>query len=98
MTVTAYLDVHLVPERAAEAYPIVHDTLVATRAFAGNVSVDVWIDDADPAHLVYVERWLSHEAVDSYRAWRRGEGASTEMVPFLAGPPVMTFVTLATDI
>ncbi|MCU1478852.1 MAG: antibiotic biosynthesis monooxygenase [Subtercola sp.] len=98
MTVTAYLDVHLVPERQTEAYPVVHNTLIATRAFAGNVSVDVWIDDADPAHLIYIERWESQQAVDTYRAWRRGEGASTEMVPFLAGPPVMTFVTLAAGI
>lgn len=98
MTITAVLDVRLVPDRTRECYPIMHENLEETRSYPGNVSVDVWIDDDDPGHVAFVERWESPEALTQYREWRRGEGKSMAMVPYLQGAPVMTFYTAAPEI
>jgi quinol monooxygenase YgiN len=71
-----------------EALPVLHDALVATRAFDGCVQVDVLAESDDPAHLFVVEQWSTPEHRAVYRAWRAGEGALTQLAPFLAGPPV----------
>ena len=71
-----------------EAIPIVHGALAETRAFDGSVGVDVLAEDDDPTHLVVVEQWLTPEHRAAYRKWRAGEGALTNLVPFLAKPPV----------
>ncbi|MCL2514318.1 MAG: antibiotic biosynthesis monooxygenase [Microbacteriaceae bacterium] len=77
MTVTTLLELTIKPESLADAEAIITETLVATRAFAGNQGVTVAADVADPLHYVLVQTWDSLEADDAYRAWRATpEGAS----------------------
>ncbi len=90
MPVISVLEIQLKPESVEEAKAIFGRALVDTRAFEGNVSVDVLQDREDPARLVAVEVWESLEADDAYRAWRAGEGALTDLVPHLAGAPKLT--------
>jgi len=90
MTVTSLLDLRVAPASLAEASAVIADVLVATRAFDGNLGVEVLVDDADPAHFVVVEKWESMAHDDAYRAWRATpEGAST-LGSILAGPPTLT--------
>ena len=77
MTVTSLLELTITPERLADAERIIDETLVATRAFAGNLGCTVAVDTEDPTHYVVVERWESLAADDAYRAFRATpEGAN----------------------
>jgi quinol monooxygenase YgiN len=71
-----------------DALPIVHGALADTRAFDGCVQVDVLTENDDPTHLIVVEQWSTPEHRAAYRQWRAGEGALTDLAPFLARPPV----------
>jgi quinol monooxygenase YgiN len=71
-----------------DALPIVHGALGDTRAFDGCVRVDVVAENDDPTHLIVVEQWSTPEHRAAYRQWRAGEGALTDLAPFLARPPV----------
>ena len=57
MTVTSLLDMRVAPASLADAPAIIADVLKATRAFDGNLGVEVLVDTADPAHFVAVETW-----------------------------------------
>ena len=69
------LDLHLTDATTGSA--ALHRILTQTRSRPGNVSVDVLVDGADPAHLVVTEVWQAEADHDAYRAWRATpEGAS----------------------
>ena len=84
MTVLAILDVRLRPETASEALDVLDDVLVATRAFAGCLGVEVVVQADDPEHVLVLERWESLEADAEYRAWRASEGRSA-LAPYVLG-------------
>lgn len=90
MSVTALLEVQLKPDAVEDGLAALKAILVDTRAFAGNEGVVVVQDKDDPAHVIGVETWESLEADAKYREWRAGEGAPTELIPFLAGAPKLT--------
>ncbi|GLY14943.1 antibiotic biosynthesis monooxygenase [Kineosporia rhizophila] len=90
MSVIAVLEFRLRPETLSEGLPVLHEVLQETRTFAGCRSVEVMVDQADPAHLVVVEHWESMEADEAYREFRAGPGAPTALGPHLAGAPVLT--------
>ena len=97
MTVTALLELRLKPESLDAAYQLLREILADTRAFAGCESVNVLIDNADPAHVILHESWASTEADAAYRAWREGDGATT-LGSMLTGAPVLTVLTLDSGI
>lgn len=92
VTVTATLELAIAPSSADVALSVIHDVLVATRAFPGNQGVEVLVDAADPLRIVVLERWDSLEADAAYRAWRAGDGASN-LGSVLARPPVLSKFT-----
>jgi quinol monooxygenase YgiN len=77
MTVTALLDLHVTEEARATALEVIEGVLVATRAFPGNLGVEVVVDVVDDTHFLAVERWATPE------------GASA-LGSILAGPPSLT--------
>jgi quinol monooxygenase YgiN len=89
MTVTALLELRLTPETRQEGLQRLNTILVDTRAFPGCAGLEVLIDDADPAHVMIVERWESMEHDRKYREWRAGDGAN-DLGEYLAGPPSLT--------
>jgi quinol monooxygenase YgiN len=95
MAITALLEITVKADDLEASYAAVHNVLVATRAFAGNQGVDVLVDEKDPAHLVIVEHWESIEHDAAYRAWRAGEGATTELGAVLAGAPKLSQYTVS---
>lgn len=97
MTITALLELRLKPESLDTSYQLLREILADTRAFAGCESVNVLIDNADPAHVIVHETWASVEADAAYRAWREGDGVTT-LGSVLTGPPVLTVLTLNSGI
>ena len=89
MAITSLLELHIKPELVGEAPAIIDDVLVATRAFSGNLGVEVVTDVTDPSHIMVVEHWADLAADDAYRAFRASEGASP-LGPLLAAPPTLT--------
>ncbi len=78
------------PDDLEAAYAAVHETLTATRAFPGCLGVEVLIDNADPAHVVLLERWESPEADAAYRAWRATPEGVSSLGPMVTAAPVLT--------
>ncbi len=91
MTIIATLDLRLKPELLDEARSVLGRALAETRAFDGNLGVDVLVDENDPAHWIAYETWESIEHDTAYRDFRAGAGAITALPPLLAGRPVLTW-------
>ena len=98
MAITACLELRVKPETLDQGlHAELHAILSDTRAFEGCLGVDVLIDTADPTHIIAVEKWASEERDAAYRAWRAGDG-QTNLVSFLAVPPVLTKLVSADEI
>lgn len=85
MSVTSLLELTIKPDRVADAERIIDETLVATRAFAGNLGCTVAVDTEDPLHYVVVERWESIEADDAYRAFRSTPEGANQLGEIITG-------------
>ena len=85
--ITALLDLTLRPESVDDAPGVLSETLVATRAFPGCLSVEVLTDAADPTHVVVLERWDSLASDAAYRAWRATPDGASPLGTGLAAPP-----------
>lgn len=90
MTQTVFLEVQLRDDVAQDTIEsAIRETLAQTAGFAGNESLEVLVDDADPLRLVVLERWATAADHDAYVAWRATpEGAANALAAVLAGPPV----------
>lgn len=87
VTVTALLDLHLRADRVADAPDVITALLKDTRAFEGNLGLEVLHDLADPTHLTIVEQWASIERDDAYRAWRASPEGASNLGDLLTAPP-----------
>jgi quinol monooxygenase YgiN len=97
MSVTVILELNFKPQEVAAGRELMGRVLQDTRAFDGNLGIDVLIDEDDEAHWIVYEVWESVEHDQAYRAFRAGEGKITELPALLASPPVKTRY-LPTDI
>ena len=96
MAVTAILDLRLKADSLDTALKVIHETLIATRAFPGCLGVSVLVDSSDPAHVILYEAWESIEHDQAYRDWRAGGGpAASDLPSVLAAPPQLTVFTVA---
>ena len=89
MAVTALLDLHLRADALDQAPAIIAATLEDTRAFDGNLGIEVLTDVADPTHVTIVEHWESMQHDDAYRAWRATPEGASSLGDVLAGPPTL---------
>jgi quinol monooxygenase YgiN len=90
MAVTSLLELHLRQDRLADAPAAIDAILRDTRAFDGNVGIEVLEDVKDPAHLTIVEHWESLEHDDAYRAWRATPEGASGLGALLDAPSVLT--------
>jgi quinol monooxygenase YgiN len=95
MAVIALLDIQLKADAQETGLGVLHETLAATRAFPGCVSISVLSDSADPAHVVVHETWESIEADEAYRKWRTTDEGRSNLGSVLAGAPKLTKFTVA---
>jgi quinol monooxygenase YgiN len=97
MPVTVILELRVKPEAVPTARDVMRRALKDTRAFEGNLGIDVFVDQDDETHWIVNEVWESVEHDEAYRAFRAGEGKITQLPPLLAAPPVKTRYT-TTDV
>jgi quinol monooxygenase YgiN len=90
MAVTALLDLHLREDALADAPAVIAAVLSDTRAFDGNLGIEVLQDVADPTHLTVVEHWSSMTHDDAYRAWRATPDGASKLGEILAAPGSLT--------
>jgi len=90
MSITAFLDLTISADAAAEAPEVLRSVLAATRAFAGNEGVEVLVDADDPTHIVVVEKWESLAHDEAYRAWRATPAGASTLGSILAAVPTLT--------
>jgi len=90
MPVTVLLELKFKPESVAEAREVFRRELAKTRAFDGNLAIDVLVDEDDESHWVIYESWESVAHDEAYRAFRAGDGKIADLPPLLAAPPVKT--------
>ncbi len=98
MTIIALLELTLRPEAVADAPRVLHETLVATRAFPGCLGVEVLRGADDPSRITVVERWDSPDSDAAYRSWRATPAGASELGSLLAGAPSLTTFTTEPDI
>lgn len=98
MNITAQLDIRIKPEALDGAAALISDVLTATRAFDGNLGVEVLIDEADPTHFVLVETWESIRHDAAYRDWRSTPAGASALGDILSDVPVLTLYQVAAEI
>ncbi|GAA4725400.1 antibiotic biosynthesis monooxygenase [Nocardioides endophyticus] len=94
MAITKTLELHFKPEALDDARTVVRRALKETRAFDGNLGVNVLVDRDDRSHWILYERWESQEHNDAYHEFRAGPGVITDLGPLLAGPPAHGWFTI----
>ena len=95
MPITAILDLKLRADALDRANDVMRETLTATRAFPGCLSVTVLVDSADPTHVAVYEQWESPEADAAYRQWRTTDEGASDLGSVLAAAPTLTKFTIA---
>ena len=90
MPITVILELRLKPEAVPAARDLMRRTLQVTRAFEGNLGIEVLVDQDDEAHWIIYELWDSVDHDEAYRRFRAGEGKLTQLPPLLAAPAVKT--------
>ena len=90
MTVTVLFELRIKPDAVPAARDLMHRPLEVTRAFDGNLGIEVLVDADDEAHWMMYQLWDTVEHDEAYRSFRAGEGKVTELPPLLAAPPVKT--------
>jgi quinol monooxygenase YgiN len=87
----AVLDLQLKADSLETANQIIHETLIATRAFPGCLGVTVLVDSDDPAHVILYETWESIERDQAYRAWRATPEGASNLGTIVAGRKTTQF-------
>jgi quinol monooxygenase YgiN len=90
MGITALLELHIREDRLVDAAEVIASTLKDTRAFDGNLGLEVLVDVQDPAHVTVVEHWQSLAHDDAYRAWRATPEGASGLGDILDRPPVLS--------
>lgn len=89
MTTLVHLELQLDPTKTeAEVADVIQQTLIATRAFPGNLALEVVVDDADPTRLLVIETWAAASDHDAYAAWRQTPEGKSRLGEVLAAPGV----------
>lgn len=98
MAVTVILELHIKPEAVDDVIAGLAADLPDTRAYQGNLSVEVGRDQADPAHITLVERWQERADQETYIAWRTSTGSMERTVAASSAPPTITYYDELQDV
>jgi len=91
LAITVLADLRFKPEALEPALRSFPDVLKDTRAYEGCLSLSVVQDQADPTHVVLVERWESAAGHHSYMAWRAETGSLEALAAGLVQEPSFTY-------
>ena len=95
MSVITLFELHVRAESVPVAREIMGQALKETRAFEGNLGVDVLVADDDEGHWVIYERWQTLAHDEAYQAFRDGDDEVVGFGELLASPPGKTRYTVA---
>jgi quinol monooxygenase YgiN len=98
MAVTVILDLYVKPETVDDVIAGLKADLPDTRAFEGNLKVDVCRDQEDPNHITLVERWAQRGDQEKYIAWRAESGSMEKTVAALTAPLTITYFDELEDV
>ena len=90
MSAIVHLELHLDPAALDTVPALLNEVLAATRAWPGNEGIEAIVDDADPTHVIVVEKWASAADHTAYAAWRTTPEGVSRLGEVLAGVPVKT--------
>ena len=98
MPVTVILELHMKAETVEDVLQGLAADLPDTRAYKGNLSVDVVRDQADPCHITLIERWQERADQEAYIAWRTSTGSMEQTIAASAAPPTITYYDEMQDV
>ena len=77
----------VIPEKRNEFIELMNSVLPDTRAFKGNLKVDVWTPEDDDSQIWLYEEWETKDNQASYFKWRMETGLMDAIGPFITGDP-----------
>jgi quinol monooxygenase YgiN len=98
MAITALLHLRVRPDALDAAPAVIAAVLAQTRAFEGNLGVEVVEDVAEPGHFVAIEHWDTIEHDDAYRAWRATPAGASDLGSLVSEAPTLGRYTARDDI
>lgn len=98
MPVKVILELHMKHDTVDDLLRKLAADLPDTRAYEGNLSVEVVRDQADPCHITLIERWRERANQEAYIAWRTSTGSMEETVAASAAPPTITYYDELQDV
>lgn len=82
----------VIPEKRNEFIELMNAVLPDTRAYKGNLKVDVWTLEDDDSQVWLYEEWETKDDQASYFGWRLETGMMDAIGPFMAGDPRIAWV------
>ena len=98
MPVTVILELHMKSDTVDDVLTGLAADLPDTRAYKGNLSVDVLRDQADPCHITLIERWQERADQEAYIAWRTSTGSMEQTIAVSSAPPTITYYDELQDV
>ena len=87
----------VVEERRDEFVEISTERIEEIRAFEGNRSFEVLVDEARPGVVVYVETWDDSQKQAAFYDWWVAEGMTERLAPLVTGAPKISRFELVTE-
>ncbi len=79
------IDLQIDPAKMDDFLAMMIEAAPDTRAREGCRLFDIYVDEANPGHVVFFEIWDSKEQQQAYLAWRQETGFNAKLGPFMAG-------------
>ena len=87
MTVLVTAELFIKPEQADGFLQLLQAALPKTREYDGCESLDTFVNQDDPGHIIMVERWTERAAHERYMTWRTEQGMFDVLADLASAPP-----------
>lgn len=98
VSVLATADLFIKPERADEFLELLKGALPDTRAYEGCETIDTFVSQDEPGHIILVEKWAERANHESYLTWRTEQGLFEAIADFMSAPPRFSYFDPRTDV
>lgn len=98
MGVLATADFFIKPERADEFLEVLRGALPDTRAYDGCESIETYVDQDTPGHVLLIERWAARSNHEAYLSWRVEQGMVEVLADFFTAPAQFQYFEARADV
>jgi quinol monooxygenase YgiN len=98
MSVLATADLFIKPNRIDEFLQILHEALPDTRSFQGCEGLDTFVDQDEPGHILFVEKWAQRADHEKNLGWRQEQGMFDVLADFASAPAQFRYFDARHDI